>query len=91
MNDFNPPTLADFEDLVRQMVQAENRLRPAIGTELVLRRRCSLVNGMHHVIDRVTAECRAADEQETAGTSTATVPAQRTSSTGRPVPTGGAR
>lgn len=89
MNDFNPPTIADFEDLVRQMLQAENRLTAAIGTDAVLRRRHKLVNGMHHVIDRVTAECRAGDE-ETAGITAVTVPAQR-SSTGQPVPTGGAR
>lgn len=84
------PTLADFEDMVRRMVQHENLLRPAIGTPAVLQRRYRLTEGMHSVINRVTAECRADDEK--AATSVATVPAQRTGSdTSRPVPTGGVR
>jgi hypothetical protein len=90
VNTYDSPTITDFEDVVRQMLQAEDRLRPAIGTDAVLRRRLKLVNGMHHAIDRVIAECRAGDEK--GNISTATVPAQRTSSsTGRLVPTGGVR
>lgn len=89
---FDAPTLADFEDVVRQMVQNENLLRGAIGPDAVLRRRHKLVDCMHHAIDRITAECRADDEKETASVSAVAVPTQRIgSSLGQPAPTGGVR
>lgn len=57
MNTYDPPTITDFEDVVRQMLQAENRLRPAIGTDAVQRRRREDVARMHEAVERVAADC----------------------------------
>jgi imidazole glycerol phosphate synthase subunit HisF len=57
MNAFNAPTIADLEDVARQILAAGNRLAPAIGIEAVQRRRREDVARMHEAVERVAADC----------------------------------
>lgn len=69
MSAYDAPTLPDFEDLVRQMVNDENRLLAAIGIEAVQRRRRKLIARMHHAVDRVALQCRTDAEKAVASLS----------------------
>lgn len=64
MNTFNPPTIADLEDIARSMVADVNRLaKYGISPAVVQDRRCELVASMHAAIDQAAGN----DEQLAVG------------------------